>query len=85
MLTHNLSKAEFLAAHNDPMKPVDGDVEPAVDFWPYYAAIPDRDFGGFDRSREVVSYAYRDATERFEHVLVSTNDRNVFMVLVLAL
>lgn len=84
MLTYKLSRAEYLALRNGPTKPVGSEAEPVVDFWSYYAAIPDQNFEGFDRDRGTVSHAYRDFTERFEH-LVNTNDRNVFMVLVLAI
>jgi hypothetical protein len=85
MVTHNLSRAEYLALQNGPTKPVGSEAEPVADFWPYYGSIPDQDFEGFDRKRGTVSHAYRDVTQRFEHVLVNTNDSNVFMVLVLAI
>jgi hypothetical protein len=65
------------------MLPVALNEAPPVDFWPYFDAIPARDFGGFDCSAGAVENAYRDEAGRFLHVLVSSRDRNVFMALVI--
>ena len=82
--TQKLSRPSFLAYHSDPMRPVAQSAEPVLDFWPYYEAIPDADFEGYER-RGTVCNAYREGTGRFEHILVNTNDRNVFMVLIVAI
>ena len=59
------------------------DEAPPFDFWPYFDAIPNGDFEGFDCSPGEVTYVYRTSDERFEHILVNSTDRNVFMALVL--
>ena len=80
-----LSEAEYLATLVGPMQRVALDEQPPFDFWPYFDAIPAGDFEGHDCSAGAVSYAWRDATGHFEHVLINSEDRNVFMVLVLNL
>jgi hypothetical protein len=59
------------------------DEEPPFDFWPYFHTIPAADFCGYDRSAGEVFYVYRDPTGQFEHVLVNSTTKNVFMVVVL--
>jgi len=55
--------------------------EPPLDFWPYVEAIPQRDFQGYDCSQGTVKDIYRHPDGRLEHVLVESNDPNVFMVI----
>ena len=59
------------------------DEAPPFDFWPYFDSIPRADFRGHDCTGGRVEYVYRDGSGRFEHVLVNSEDRNVFMVVVL--
>jgi hypothetical protein len=65
------------------MKRVAQDEEPPFDFWSYFEQIPSADFAGHDCSSGRVTYVYRDPSGRFEHVLVDSETRDVFMVLVL--
>jgi hypothetical protein len=78
-----LSEAEFLATFNAPMRQAGPDDEPPFDFWEYVEAIPARDFEGRDCSEGSVRTVYRDASGRYEHVLIDSDDREVFMVVVL--
>jgi hypothetical protein len=55
------------------------------DFWPYFDTIVASDFEGHDCSAGNVSSVYRDASGRWEHVLIGSEDRNTFMVVVLDL
>lgn len=57
--------------------------EPLFDFWPYVERIPAEDFKGFDCSAEQIDRAYRHPDGRYEHVLINSDNRNVFMVVVL--
>ena len=59
------------------------DEPPPIDFWPYFASIPPSDFEGHDCSAGRVKYAWRMPPDPYVHVLVCSEDRNVFMVLVL--
>lgn len=80
-----LAQSEFLTTFTAPMQRVSVDTPPPFDFWDYFEAIPEADFNGRDCSDGLVDYAWTDATEKFQHVLVSSEEENAFMVLVLDL
>lgn len=60
-----------------------GDDEPPFDFWPYVDGIPAADFEGHNCSGGNVEVAYRMEPGGYEHVLIRSENRNVFMVIVL--
>ena len=62
---------------------VQQDDQPPFDFWGYFDQIPSADFSGHDCSSGSVTYVYRHPSGRFEHVLVDSDTRDVFMVVVL--
>jgi hypothetical protein len=76
-----LSREEYLATFGETRSRLAPDESTPFDFWPYFDAIPDRDFEGHDCSAGAVDYVWREG--RFEHVLVNSEDRNVFMVVIL--
>jgi hypothetical protein len=78
-----LSETEFQNTFGAPMKRAAQDDEPPFEFWSYFEQIPSADFAGHDCSSGRVTYVYRDPSGRFEHVLVDSEARDVFMVLVL--
>ena len=80
-----LTEPEFLATFTEPMQRLSLDAEPPCDFWNYFEAIPADEFAGHDCSAGSVTYAWEDATGSCQHVLVNTEDKNVFMVLILDL
>lgn len=78
-----LTETEFRETFSAPMGQVALDAPPPCDFWGYFDAIPRADFEGHNCSEGVVSHAWNDASGRYQHVLVNSEDENVFMVLVL--
>jgi hypothetical protein len=78
-----LSKEEFLAVFGRTRQRIPTDESPPFDFWPYFDSIPVEDFEGHDCSAGQVEYVWREEGDQYEHVLVNSKDRNVFMVLVL--
>ena len=60
-------------------------VEPPIPVWAYFDAIPAGDFADHDCSAGNVSNAWTDATGNFQHVLINTENKNIFMVIVLDL
>jgi hypothetical protein len=80
-----LTEPEFKATFSEPMTQAARDAEPPFDFWEYFNAIPAADFEGHDCSAGSVTYVWTDSTGRFQHVLVNSENKNVFMVLVLDL
>lgn len=78
-----LTRAEFLATASDPMKRLPLDASPPFEFWNYLESIPPVDFEGHDCSRGGVTYVWEDSTSRYQYVHINSEDKNVFMVLVL--
>lgn len=78
-----LSEAEYLATMAEPMKPVDTEAEAPFEFWDYFEAIPETHFEGHDCSEGLVPCVWEHPAGSFQHVLVGSEDENVFMVLVL--
>jgi hypothetical protein len=78
-----LSEFEYLATFGHPMKRLAPEVAPPFDFWDYFESIPASHFDGHDCSARAVTYVWEHPNGRFQHVLVNSEDRNIFMVLVL--
>ncbi len=81
--TRLLTRDEFLACFAAPMRDVTGTAEAVTDIWPYVDAIA----LPIGRAREVrdVVRVYRDAGERFEQVLIGTDDEHLPLVIVVDL
>src|SRR5262245_14504486 len=80
-----LTREQFQSTFGERMHRIDVDAPPPIDFWPYFDAIPSEDFHGHDCSAGKVDYAWRSFSGCFEHVLVASEDPNIFMVVVLDL
>lgn len=80
-----LTNEEFKATTVPQPAPLDTDVEPPFDFWPYFDAIPPEDFGGHDFSEGDVPYGWTMTGTPYQHVLIQCETANVFLVLVLNL
>jgi hypothetical protein len=80
-----LTETEFHVTFTEPMQRVALDAGPPVPFWAYFDDIPTDDFADHDCSAGNVRYAWNDATGRFQHILIDTEDKNVYMVIVLDL
>jgi len=68
-----------------PPRAVAAEERPPFDFWSYFDSLPRAEWEGHDFSAGGVSDAYVMPGERWEHVLVSSEDKNVKLVLVLDL
>lgn len=80
---HRISDDEWPRYFAEPMRRLSQDAEPPFEFWPYVEQIPLEHFEGFDCSAGQVDYAYLHPNGKYEHILINSNDRNVFMVIVL--
>lgn len=78
-----LSEDAFRATLAEPMRRVAPDSGRPFDFWPYFDAIPTEDFAGHDCSAGRVDHVFRHPDGVLEHVLVSSEHRDIFMVLVI--
>ncbi|QRP63236.1 hypothetical protein I6J77_14105 [Rhodanobacter sp. FDAARGOS 1247] len=57
---------------------------PPFDFWAYIDTIPTSDFAGYS-CHGGVTYVWEDVAREFQHVMLNTQHKNVFMVIVLDL
>jgi hypothetical protein len=74
-----LSEEAYKATFTPKMTDVTAVAEAVVDIWAYLDALPkDRDTPGL----RDVDYVYRNQTEDHEHVLIATDARNVYLVVV---
>jgi hypothetical protein len=78
-----LSEEKYRQTFAPPMTRVLGNEAPPFNFWPYFEQIPLGDFAGHDCSPGIVTYVLRDPSERYEHVLVDSERRDILMALVL--
>jgi hypothetical protein len=78
-----LSDGEFKATFGSPMRRLSLDQSPSFDLWRYFERIPVQDFEGNDRSAGSITHVWESPDRRFQHVLVNSEDKNVFMVIVL--
>ena len=59
--------------------------EPPFAFWNYFENIPASHFENHDCSEGMVDSVYEDQSARYQHILVRSDSKNVFMVMVLDL
>lgn len=84
MKTRLLTKAEYLATFLTPGEDVTQTATNVLDIWPYVSAIPADDLWGHGVVHEAVESVHRRG-DRFDHVLVETTTRNVFLVVIVDL
>ena len=82
-MARRLSEEEFKACFAAPMIDVTAHASGAVDIWPYVDAL-DLDELGIP-SIDDVHYVYRDASGRFDQVLIGTGRFNALLVIVVDL
>jgi len=85
MATVLLTDEAFRATFATPMRDVTQVATNVIDIWPYVAAIPPHDLHGHQIDDQFVEYVYRDAAGRFDHVLVMTKTKNVYVAVVVDL
>ncbi|QNH61384.1 hypothetical protein [Hymenobacter sediminicola] len=67
------------------MLDVTATAEPILDIWPYVESVASDDLEGYQLTDGIVRHVYQDPKDRFLHVLVSTDDINVFLVVIINL
>lgn len=84
-LTNLLTNEAFHATIVDPMKAPAECEEGACDIWQYVEAIPESDFGEYCIGDNDVETVRRTGDQKFDHVLIPTNTKNVYLVIVVVL
>ena len=85
MQTFLLDDDGFRATFAAPMRDVTREANNVIDIWPYVDSVPEADLRGHRIYDRFVEYVYRDATGRFDHVLVMTTSKSVYLAVVVDL
>lgn len=80
-----LNEQEFLETFSAPMREVTEEAINVIDIWPYVASVQVDDLKGQQIYDKFVECVYRDATGRFDHILVMTKTKNVYLTIVVDL
>lgn len=78
-----LTRDAFLATMGQDRTALGPEELPPFDFWPYVEGIPASHLGGFDFSSGRVPHVWATDRGQWQHVLISSNEPNVFLVVVL--
>ena len=85
MKTRLLDATEFKTTFAVPMRDVLATATSVIDIWPYVAAIPTDELLGHKIVDGCVEHVYRNGNDTFDHVLVVTKTKNVFLIVVVDL
>lgn len=85
MQTNLLSEAEFDSTFATPMREVTASATNVLNIGPYVAAIPSAELSGSVAVPSCVEHVYRNASNTFDHVLLVTNTKHVYLVVVVDL
>ena len=83
MLTVKLEVEKFQQTFTPPMTDVTTTAPAILDIWPYVEAVPAADLEAFTLGD--VACVYQHPSGIYLHVLISTDDKTVFLVIVLDL
>ena len=85
MEIRRLTEAAYKATFAYRMHDVSGSARPTIDVDPYLDQIPADDLEGFELVSDGVRQVYRDAHDRYEHVLFPLDPSDTCLVIVLDL
>ncbi len=90
MKTNLLSKPDFKETYGEKMINITGkedELSPdgVSDIQPYVDSIPDKDLEGNELTNMLVEAVYRSSNDKYDHVLIMTKTKNVFLVIVVDL
>lgn len=86
ILTKTLSEKEYIETMGSKMIDVTETAEPVVDIWAYVKdLVYENIVSDYVFKNNLVEKVYRNDTATFDHILLPTNNENVFIVLVVKL
>ena len=85
MQTRQLTENEFKTTMTPNMHNVTETATDVLDIWPYVDAVPATDLEGYSIYDRFVDVVYRSDDDRFDHVLVMTKTKNVYLTVVVDL
>jgi hypothetical protein len=85
-LTKQLTEPEFLTTFGATMTDVTETAEPIIDIWNYVEELVEQDIVDiYVCNNNLVKKVYRNDTSSFDHVLLPTDKKNVFVTIVIDL
>ena len=85
MLTRLLSEPEFKATVAIPMEEMSETAANVIDIWPYVQEVSRGGLQGHALDNQLIECVYRTSDGQFDHVLVETRTKNVYLVIVINL
>lgn len=85
MRTRQLTEDEFKATMMPKMHNVQESAADVLDVWPYVHSVPSNDLKGHVIHEPFIDGVYRSGDEQFDHVMVMTKTKNVYLVVVVVL
>jgi hypothetical protein len=85
MTPNLLDDDAFHATFGSPMRDVTAEATDVIDIWPYVSAVPTSDLCGHTIYERFVERVYRTPDDRYDHVMVMTRTKNVYLVVVIDL
>ncbi len=77
-----LTAEAFKATFSFRMIDVTATAKALLDIWPYVEAVPTEDLEGHEIEDGLVAHVYRGSQSRYDHVLVTTRSKDVFLAIV---
>ena len=85
MQARQLTEGDFRATMTPKMHNVTKTATHVLDIWPYVNAVPASDLEGHSIYDDFVDVVFRSDDNRFDHVLVMTKTKNVYLAVVVDL
>jgi hypothetical protein len=85
MQTRQLTEGEFKATTTPKMHSVTATATDVLDIWPYVDSVPATDLESHSIYDRFVEIVYRSDDDCFDHVLVMTRTKNVYLAVVVDL
>ena len=85
-MTHELTPEEFQSTFSTQMMDVTDSIESTVDIWEYVGELyVDEEVSEYIVANELVEKVYRNESGTFDHVLVPTENENLYLLIVVDL
>jgi len=85
-MTHELTPEEFQSTFGTQMMDVTDSIESTVDIWEYIGELyVDEEVSEYVVANELVEKVYRNESGTFDHVLVPTENENLYLLIVVDL
>jgi hypothetical protein len=85
-MTKELTKTEYISTMDGGMTDVTDIANPTVDIWNYVSyLVKENVVIDYVFTNNLVEKVYRNSTNSFDHILLPTNDKNIFVIVIVDL